>query len=276
MFAAVEGYKFNMASTEKQRSCMGCNKVMGADTDFSECPNCKSTYHPSCAERAKLKPLPNGGFKKCCSSITKADFIAILSSQMDDLKASMKSYVDDSTKALAESVQEHDKKLVELSTRIGAVESRASGYATNGDDILREVEDRQRRSVNVIVYDLKPVDGKSDLDVINGIFDQVPGLPKAVSVFRFAKGKGDIKPLKVTFQDKSDALKVLTSKAKIAPHKIYVKNDLTQAQLAHLRELRSELNLRAEKGQKNFTIRFVNGSHEIVERKSGKSKSVKN
>lgn len=96
---------------------------------------------------------------------------------------------------------------------------------------IREVADQQRRAINVIVFDLKPVGKKSDLDVVNDIFDQLQGLPKAVSVFRYLKGKSVIKPLKVTFRDRYDALTVLTNKAKFTRFKISVKNDLTPANL---------------------------------------------
>lgn len=161
------------------------------------------------------------------------------------------------------------RKLVdELKTEVDAL--RTSQPAVNVEAIIDEIEERNRRASNVIMFGVPELhaDGDEPTSVeARKIFDQeqvekaLASLPEPVApvaLIRLGKpqpGSGP-RPIKLVLPNRKAAIQVLKNGKKLRG--VTAKNDLTPCQRDHLKNLRRELTQRIEKGEDNLTIRYVN------------------
>ena len=143
------------------------------------------------------------------------------------------------------------------------------------EGFFSEVEERRLRARNVIIYDFfNENEDVDDFVTLNSIFSCVKKFPLAISARRFGKARDDdgAQPIKVTFSNDFDALFVIRNKSKLGKSKQLFKNDLTQLQLNHLKELNEEIDKRVGKGEKNLKIRYVKGVPTIIKVKKASVK----
>lgn len=245
-------------STPKAGRCGSCDKVIPAGNETIVCESCGRKFHPSCAKRVKLNE--EGSVNKCCDPSRKSGFAAELKKQLGSLKEELKTELG----------QVISNNFVQVSNRLDGIDaslaSLESARASDKEEVIVELREREKRACNVILFNLQPDGDKSVLDVTNDIFGKIPDFPKAKSCFRFTSGRGAIKPIKVIFNDKSEALFVLRNKVKLAPFGLTVKNDCTAAQLEYLKRVRREIDNRIGNGESDITIRFVNEVPRIVKK----------
>lgn len=231
---------------------------MSANSDFVSCVTCPTMYHVSCSKKARKNSA--GSYEKCCSSapMTKNEFAVELATQMDTLREDLKKVI---TESISESLLKVSERLdtveanvSELSEKVASLEGRHSTGSdpVGTEELLAEMADRERRACNVIVFGVAPDESKDDIEVNNDIFRSIPDLPIAIRAQRLAGGRSNIKPVKVSFVNKSDALCVLRNKANLSRLNIVVKNDITPLQKEHIRRLNSELQRRIQGGGKKF------------------------
>lgn len=271
------------------------------------CPGCKAPYHPSCSK--KVSVLPDGNFSRCCSDIQQPsnstlaeaidDRLSLLlreiqstiqetmkveiANRLDDLSRSMTSVVDriGALEAVADEVVHLSQKVSSMEARLSELESKAISSSASGigmpatssagssQDIYQELEDRRRRSYNVMVMGLaEPTDPHrpDDLAVFNRVLED---LPKASSARRLGRNvNGRPRPLKVTFASPEDARLILKNSGAFVRKSLRVKNDLTPCQLSELDGLRKQLDVRIQNGEKDLTIKYVNSVPVIIRKKN--------
>lgn len=138
--------------------------------------------------------------------------------------------------------------------------------------IIREVQERQNRSCNVIAFGIPESKSTSveerknhDKKEIVKAFETVPNCDVG-DITTIRLGKFDCnkaRPLKILMRSKSSAVSVLRNK-NLLPTGIKVKSDLTPYQRDHLTKLRAELDERTNQGEKDLTIKYVNNLPKIV------------
>lgn len=143
-------------------------------------------------------------------------------------------------------------------------------------EIIDELQDRQSRESNIIMFNLEEVaesDPKKRNEIESGkIASIISSIDDSINTsgIRFARlGKflqGKQRPIKITLSSKSDVLKVLKKKRIInIPVKIH--GDLTPMQRQHLSDLRAQLDELNRKGG-NKTIKYIRGKPQIVDSKN--------
>ncbi|XP_031336994.1 uncharacterized protein LOC116166261 [Photinus pyralis] len=144
------------------------------------------------------------------------------------------------------------------------------------EDILHEIEDRQRRKRNIVVFGadestLGSTEERESADagIVKKMLTCLGSTPDEldnVKLFRLGKfdgGRPRPRPIKVIFPNEATAYSILRKSKELKSSQdfgnIYVSSDKTRRQLDHHRSLRKELSERIEKGETNLKIKYVSG-----------------
>lgn len=143
------------------------------------------------------------------------------------------------------------------------------------EDIIEELADREARANNLIFYNLEePNQDQKNIDLVRDIVRKIqPGTEGSVKCLRLGKKRdGHLRPLRVSFTSRELTLSILRNKRRYSgPVRIY--QDQTPRQRMHLAELRESLKNMINAGEKNKTIRYVNGVPKIVTATNSHSKN---
>ena len=98
---------------------------------------------------------------------------------------------------------------------------------------------------------------------------KIPNKPAALFSKRLGvAGSEKPRPLKLFF-DSPDTVKTIFSNHSIFNgKKLKIKNDSTPREMEYLKQLRVKLQERIDNGEKNLTIKFVNGVPSIITKKN--------
>lgn len=132
--------------------------------------------------------------------------------------------------------------------------------------VCREVADRERRSKNIIFYNVpEAVTGTADIDIINEFLAlQSAGNIIVQRVIRLGKRPSkQPRPLQVVCGSQHDAL-LLFAMRRMVPDPWRMAPDRTKAQREILSKVRAELEKRKGCGENNITIKYKNGTPAIV------------
>lgn len=149
------------------------------------------------------------------------------------------------------------------------------------EEAIREVADRTRRASNLILRGLPEPTTTDDLetqelDSVCQILRCVDptSVSSIVSVHRIGQPRSNPRPVKVCFSNSGVPTILLRNKAKLSTSrfkKVSIADDKTPLQLKQLSELRKELHRRQENGEKDCTIKYVNGIPSIVALRQSKN-----
>jgi hypothetical protein len=155
------------------------------------------------------------------------------------------------------------------------IKSNALQTLDQKEDTINESVERSIRSCNVVLYNVPESTSDDDFNLANDILEVLdPSLavmPDDVS--RIGNSKGN-KPrlLKIRFKNADMARLCLRKKSVLLGNKnfskIYISDDKTKQQQSYLKQLRDELADRVGKGENNLTIKYVNKTPKIVEKKN--------
>ena len=120
--------------------------------------------------------------------------------------------------------------------------------------------------MNLIIYNFRKDNAiTNDLIAFNTLLFSVPDCKPASLVIRFGKSiERKLRPLKVIFHDRHDAMLVLTNTEFAKKNNFIIKNDQTLNQRLYFKSLRAELNTRISEGQEDLTIKYVDNIPTIV------------
>lgn len=172
-----------------------------------------------------------------------------------------------------------------LKDRVKQLENDAN---TKHEDIFAELNDREQRSTNIMIFNLKESDSidvnarrrfdhAAVADLLSDVGIEVGNNDSKLLVGTFRIGKattGRARPLKVTLSNRSTCKEVLKKKgALMKSHRfsnVRIDGDYTQSQREYLAGLRTDLEQRRANGE-DLTIRYVHGAPKIVPVKSQKN-----
>lgn len=148
---------------------------------------------------------------------------------------------------------------------------------TAPEDILYELNERQRRSKNIIITNVpEPEASKSDMRqaadknyIIDLMKKIIPDCPDPTTTIRLGKSiPNKSRPLKVCFLNDEPVKEILKNKHKYNLDTIKIFSDQTPQQRTNLKKVKEELKNRTEKGMKNLSIKYIKGVPKIVENSS--------
>lgn len=217
--------------------------------------------------------------------------------------------LEDSIKSCNTVLEEHTAVLTKHSTTIAELDTRLERIETNlssvalGDEparnspphlrqagsldrhsnnipeldvIMSEINERQKRARNVVIFGVEENGGRddkgrklADIEFVNGLMSFLevePGVSKVSRIGNSSENKR--RPLKVTFQSESDVLSVIRATVKLRGandyRNVFISFDRTPKQLSQYKVVKEQLDLRKAAGEQNLKIRYVSGTPTIV------------
>ena len=150
------------------------------------------------------------------------------------------------------------KNIVESSS--SGPESAPNGSATVAEATISELQERQRRSSHIMVFNMP--EQNNDLEEVKTLFGTLTTTPlNIMTVNRYGnRNKNDIRSLRVVLSSSLEAQCVLKNRPKLK--KIFIDPDLTKSQRDVDKPIREELKRR--QGEKNLAIRYTKGVPKII------------
>lgn len=260
--------------------CKGCHTLVANPV---VCVTCGISAHPSCVSRTG-HPHKDLNFVSCSQPLASTsdeqneplsflrDIQDTIESQFNRLRTELRGWYTAEFKEINDTIRQ-------LSDRMKTLENKLSSRLTNDqdeEDIIAEIHDRERRSKNLIFYNLEeenpsdtstsPSDDMHSLpDTVNQIIKIIHPLAspclKARRLGRRISGK--TRPVCVVLPSKSDVINILKNKQKYTGP-VAIKNDMTLKQRSYLSKVRNDLKNLINSGVTDKTIRYINGVPKIV------------
>lgn len=211
------------------------------------------------------------------------DDICAMKYQIDDIKSSTEKLLAENNNIKKEVSQLQKtssatvSKITSLETEIEKLKItqplQSSSQIFAGETIIYEMQERERRSKNIIVVGL-PESTNADDSVRNGedvssiqkiLIDSLSVNSKVAKVMRLGKFfTGKARPMKVSLESSQEVKEILKNKTRL-PDKVRVYNDQTPTEKNVLKELGQELARRKENGEQDLIIKYIKGSPKIVQ-----------
>ncbi|XP_011858258.1 PREDICTED: uncharacterized protein LOC105555828 [Vollenhovia emeryi] len=256
-----------------KKLCKGCGTTVARPII---CGTCGIASHPGCIARAG-HPHLDGKFLGCGMAVS-SDQDGLVSSIREtirtEFRAEFAALREEILKIHHDYVEKVAAEMQTLSDRITVVERQitSSAPAANSEEVISEIAERERRSSNLIFYNLEESNlssptacASSDSEMAREIIGKIQPLDapriKTRRLGGFQQGRN--RPLLVSFPSKADVLGILKMKnSYVGP--VIIKQDMTLRQRDHLRELRKQLDSLRDSGTTDMTIKFFNGIPKIV------------
>lgn len=184
----------------------------------------------------------------------------LLHAEFEDFRREMREIYRAELDKLNNDIQGLCNRIEQLQGLLNKSQPQASPFLE--EDIIEELEDRERRAPNLIIYNMDEGEdvGCNDVDLANEIIRKInPGnTPQINKILRL--GQGHSRPLRVSLPSKQEALFIFRNKYRYAGL-IKISQDQTLKQKKHLHELQSQLKSLIDAGETNNTIRYKNCEH---------------
>lgn len=205
------------------------------------------------------------------SNLATKEEIGVMNNKIDNIRTEFTN--------LSAKIKTFEPRLEKLENVVAKLKLEPSGSTVSQlEGFIEEVNDRQRRTRNVIVYGLMesksaPADAKNhDSRMVNLILKKanLEGSFANTRFFRLGKkGSNEPRPIKLCMPSQGDATTLFQCLSNIEDLGVELKGitlgrDRTLRERQHLSELRDTLKTRNEAGEKNLTIKYVNGVPKIV------------
>jgi len=258
------------------------------------CPGCNTASHPACIPRTG-HPYSNGLFINCKGSPRYSSETDLSSDLLENIQKLIRSefenfrreilnlYQADIAK-ISDNIQSLSDKIKKLEVDLASGASHTTSSLPHPEeDIIAELADRNRRSCNLILYNLDEDDSSSpneshkvDLSLATDITQVI--IPDGVQILNVTRlgGRraGHARPLRVTFPSKENVISILRNKNRYTGP-IKINQDQTIKQRTFLNDLRGRLRAYHDAGDLNKTIRFFNGVPKIVDHPASSSSSLR-
>ena len=290
------------------KKCKGCGAgVVNPVT----CGRCGVVSHPGCLGRTG-HPWHNGLLLNCGPSTSSGSAVVdvdVTGSQLvlsqpsfptvDMLRDMMRELIREEfgnfrqqiVSSIREELADIKCKTSDLDERVRLLEqnsARGTDQLLMGpmitDKIIAEMNDRRVRSGNLIIHGLPESPSSSpdlsraeDLEAVKSILNQIrPSDYVDITLLRLGKRIGSApRPLCVGLKSPDAVISVLRGKARYSgPCKIT--DDKSRTQRQALDQLRTRLRELHERGETNWTIRYIHGVPTIVENKRSRDPASKN
>nr|CAI5846598.1 unnamed protein product [Callosobruchus analis] len=172
--------------------------------------------------------------------------------------------------------------VVSLQEEINALKSNrvdpAQTPAIDFEEIVQEVNDRQSRKNNLIIYGIVESTDQSntrrkvyDADQVKniiGVLDDEVNTDNIKPIRLGSNNTGGPRPIKITLRDSNDVRSCIKAAAKLKRHstfsRINISFDRTPRQVLHYKKLKQEVADRSVNGENGLKIKYVNGVPKVV------------
>ncbi|KAB0790480.1 hypothetical protein PPYR_15126, partial [Photinus pyralis] len=233
--------------------CIVCRANLNPDKEIN-CDECKLYVHTTCSNLSDI--------------------------ELQCLKSKDRSITYQCTKCKCQRKEIRDlvEIITELKSEIESLKKRGANTndEINAEEIIQETFERQRRSCNLIIYNIEEYHSEdketrieSDVETAKEIISQISTVSTTdIHVTRLGRPNnvGNKRPLRIAFKNPSDVIDVLRNKFKLKSlysNSVSISADQTPRQREYLKNLRDQLQVRLANGD-NVTIRYMNGVPKIV------------
>lgn len=151
----------------------------------------------------------------------------------------------------------------------------------NFEEVIEEINERNRRKRNLIIFGIQEVDpnipgnvrhetdNKSAYNILNKIVQDIGDTNfKPIRLGRFDANKAKPRPIRITLEDENLVHEVIRNVKKLRSHQNYghvsISFDRTPRQISYYKEIKNEFEARIKDGDTNCKIKYVNGIPKIV------------
>ncbi|KAG5879652.1 hypothetical protein JTB14_014978 [Gonioctena quinquepunctata] len=161
------------------------------------------------------------------------------------------------------------RKIIDLlQLEVENLKNRRTGSVFENELIINELFECQKRSTNLILYNLpEPIQSETtrriehDKEEAHAILRKISQSPLRIkNSIRLGKEDDEVKQVKVILEDAEEVLAILKNKRnpKISP--VRISNDQTPQQQEYYRNLKTQLEERKARGEEDISIRYFRGS----------------
>lgn len=234
--------------------CLVCNKNLNSDKEL-KCDNCKQPLHTTCSQ------LSRSEIQLLTAKDRRITYFCVNCEQQRTELKELKNLVLDL------------KKEIEELKNANSVVTKSAPELT--ETIISEINERNRRASNILVFNVKESSSQSREQRINHDIQQSSEIIKKIApevrtenirVFRLGTVEGQKdRPLKIMLSSATDALAILKGKNRLGRDSgIVIRSDQTPLQRDYLKGLQQTLEVRKKNGEQDLTIKYKNGVPEIM------------
>jgi hypothetical protein len=177
---------------------------------------------------------------------------------------------------LKEAIKKIEKKLESAEATENDVKVVSNDFSP--EQLVNEINERQKRASNIIVFNVNESSKalrsdriSDDKNAISQILQDINVNVNNIDVFRLGKfQQNKIRPMKVCFRTREEALQVLKNKKSIRTPNIKIVADQTRAQREYFDKVKTKLD-ELKRNSENKIIRFVNNVPAIVDANQSKN-----
>lgn len=256
----------------KKVLCKGCTGVSSTEIRFLLlssrivpylCGDCVPGIKTALCLNNRVKALEEALSEVKVANTQKIDVFEVqvreISEEVKNIRTSFLTSLDDIKK---------DLSIIKSSTSTSTINNdcRYSAAVVHGG-VMHEVSERQRRSCNLMVFNLPQDVEVEDVSRAKDILLGLVGSPvNIVSSARIGKrNKNGRQSLRLTLDSPEMVRLVLRNKRELdRGSKVYLEADLTNEQRTEINALKSELNERKRNGEANLMLKYVNGTPRLI------------
>lgn len=269
---AVFGYPCDCC---KKTVCRNCTKLSPTEMrTVVLSTRCMLYYCPNCMVTIQEVPRLKSQMEELRSEIE----------QLKEMVGAKQSYADvvKSVEQETHSIKgELENMKARMNEKVAAAEE-AMNFRTplNVEPAILEMQERERRACNLLIFGLSECKEDKreqrmakERQTVVGLISQLSEDSPVDQIKQYRIGKYDVdrvRPVKVVFPSKEEAIKVLRVKNKLSSQGVYIKYDQTPSQRAFLKDLMAELHRREQSGERDIAISYYNGIPKIVKHRAGK------
>lgn len=271
-----------MSQTEK-KMCRGCGAPVAKPI---KCGTCGLLSHPACLSRCG-HPWNFGELLDCSttsassrpsvppdSALTFDNIKRLISEQITSLKEDFKASYFGEINSLRRTIEALTEKVARLEAHsMNTASSSGASTHMNAEETLSELNERQRRSRNLLIFGhnetesttMPGVATNTDTNAVKDILKTIfPANYDNIRTYRIGKKRDDKpRPVCVVLSSPDDVVNILKRKSEYTGA-VKFSQDRTPLERKYLDNLRSDLKKLHDKGDTNKTIRYRNGIPSIV------------
>lgn len=208
-----------------------------------------------------------------------------LRNEVEKLKESVNTKLSyaDALKNVEQETRSIKGELENVKTRFSETENAAKTSqgvesSINIEPAIAEMQERERRACNLLLFGFKESkeenrekrqaeERQAVTTLIGHLSERLPVEHiKLHRLGRFSKDK--VRPVRVIFPSKEEALRVLRARKNLPQQDVYIKYDQTPSQREFLRGLVAELKRRQQCGEENLRIKYIGGIPRIIRQRA--------
>ncbi|KAL1447087.1 hypothetical protein WDU94_006591 [Cyamophila willieti] len=260
----------------KKKKCIQCGKI----SEFIQCSKCETPQCYTCADVSvtELAALRKKNIKFECS--------ACCTNEGRKSKEPTDKTLIDVVTAIQQQVTALQVTIQELKNNsMSAQTSQQSNCQSNDmDDVITEINERNKREKNVIIYDVKESesndtnerkshDDRKVKEMVTKLGLNPVSIKNIIRLGKLDSNSNRDRPMKVTLSTKGEAIAILKNSRE--KQIMAVKNDLTPLQRSKLKTLQSKMKEKQDNGDLGWSIKYMNGVPQLIKVNIGQKEPPK-